>query len=139
MYCRFIISTPDPDRVGDRVDPEGCYLDNFRKNPVVLFSHDQQAYPIGTSRNPKTGELDVQVFSDRVEAGCWFDDSPEGRKAWEAVRRGTISAASISFRPIGEPRRNDKGGLDFDDWELLEWSLVPIPANPSAVVIQRRY
>ncbi|MBV8488547.1 MAG: hypothetical protein JO161_09740, partial [Planctomycetaceae bacterium] len=35
-----------------------------------------------------------------------------------------------------EPLRNGRG-LRFTDWELVELSLVSVPANPSALVTQR--
>ena len=40
---------------------------------------------------------------------------------------------SVGFDPIGvEP--NGKGGYNFNKWELLELSIVSVPANPGATV-----
>lgn len=39
MSARAIISTGTIDRVGDLLIPQGCRLDNFIKNPVVLWAH----------------------------------------------------------------------------------------------------
>ena len=51
------------------------------------------------------------------------------RNAWE---QGLLRAASIGFRPL-ESSPNGRGGLSFTRWELLEWSLVAVPANAEAV------
>ncbi len=44
-----------------------------------------------------------------------------------------MRGASIGFRPLTTPKANDLGGYDFGSVELLEWSLVPVPANPDAL------
>jgi len=45
---------------------------------------------------------------------------------------GWVKAASIGFAPITW-EENDEGGWTFTEWELLEWSLVPVPANQEAL------
>jgi hypothetical protein len=32
---RVIVSTPDPDRVKDVMEPLGCVLDNYQLNPIT--------------------------------------------------------------------------------------------------------
>jgi hypothetical protein len=45
---------------------------------------------------------------------------------------------SVGFDPIGvEP--NGKGGYNFNKWELLELSIVSVPANPGATVFARAF
>jgi hypothetical protein len=51
------------------------------------------------------------------------------RLLWD---EGLLRAASIGFTPM-EWKENELGGKDFTKWSLLEISLVPIPANASAL------
>lgn len=49
------------------------------------------------------------------------------------VKSGLRAATSIGFRPLEtEPLR--EGGLRFKKWELLELSLVAVPAAPGATI-----
>jgi HK97 family phage prohead protease len=121
------ISTAAPDREGDRVLPDGGDLAAYRRNPVVLWAHDRHSLPIGAATGlevlPQQGLrmkfrwLEGDSFSDRV------------RNAWS---QGIIRAASIGFVPR-QYVRNVFGGVDHTEWELLEVSLCPVPANPQAV------
>ena len=43
---RVVASDATPDRMGDVLDPNGCDLRNYYKNPIVLAQHDSNQ-PIG--------------------------------------------------------------------------------------------
>jgi hypothetical protein len=47
----FVISTASVDRYGDTVAVDGWKLTNFRKNPVVLWMHDNTMLPVGKASN----------------------------------------------------------------------------------------
>ena len=47
-----------------------------------------------------------------------------------------MRAVSVGFDPI-EFKPNKSGGYDYDKWELMELSLVAVPANPGARIIAR--
>lgn len=65
---------------------------------------------------PAANETDPQAVINLLWAGKW------------------INAASIGFLP-DETKAvvNEFGRPDYTEWELLEWSLVPIPANQEAL------
>src|SRR5262245_46497953 len=42
----FVLSDATPDRMGDIINPDGWQIDAFKRNPIALFSHDQN-FPIG--------------------------------------------------------------------------------------------
>ena len=53
------------------------------------------------------------------------------------AKAGVLSAVSVGFRPIdAEPIKNGRGVL-WTAWDLLELSLVAVPSNPNAVVMER--
>ena len=129
---RVIASTQSPDRDGDIVVSAGCQLQNYNKNPIVLASHDRDK-PIGTAR--------VFVKSDRVEAIITFapaGSSPVADHWCALAKSGVISAVSIGFLPLkSEPIRG--GGRKITKWELFELSLVSVPANAAALVVERSF
>ena len=128
---RIIISTAGCDRDRDRVMPRGAVLDNYLKNPVVMWGHSyyQPSDVIGRTVNLETSDGGITAdFELRPAAN---DQDPQNivRLLWDG---GWVRTASIGFRPI-EMQPNEFGGNDITAWELLEWSLVPIPANQDAL------
>jgi HK97 family phage prohead protease len=125
------ISTSAVDRDGDRVLPSGAQIESYMRNPVVLFGHN---YTEPWAMIGRAASIDIQYngidaeFTLREPTG---DSDPQKiiRSLWE---ERMLNAASIGFNPIDwEP--NEVGGYDYHSWELLEFSLVPVPANQEAV------
>ena len=138
---RFTISTGSVDRERDTIAIAGWDLANFKNNPVVLWGHDASRLPIGRA-------FDVTVEGGALKASVEFipDDTPEGGQFAEAVYRlargGFIAATSVGFRPLKWDYSTDKDrgaddwfpGIDFAEQELVELSIVTVPANPEALV-----
>lgn len=127
---RVIVSEPMLDRVKEIMVPEGVQLDNYRRNPIVLADHDQTK-PIGNA--------DPEVKNGRLEAVITFAPSGIAAKADEycgLAKAGVLNTVSIGFQPLeAEPIKG--GGTRITKWELLEISVVAVPALPGAVVIGR--
>lgn len=128
---RILISTPAVDRDRDRVLPLGVRADTYLKNPVVQWGHDYSSpfSTIGRTTNLEiTPDGIVADFELRPAAN---DQDPQNvvRLLWND---GWVRAASIGFIPRNGTK-NEFGGMDFTDIELLEWSLVSIPANQEAL------
>jgi HK97 family phage prohead protease len=140
---RFTISTASVDREQDTIAVAGWDLTNYRKNPVVLWGHDSWRLPIGRG-------FDVAVEDGALKASVEFvpEDLPEGGAFAESVYRlargGFIAATSVGFRPLKWSYTADKDrgaddwfpGIDFEEQELVELSIVTVPANPEALVDQ---
>ena len=128
---RIVISTAGCDRDRDRVMSRGAVLDNYQKNPVVMWGH---SYGAPADVIGRTTNIDVQdggITADFELRPAANDQDPQNivRLLWDG---GWVRTASIGFRPI-EMQPNEFGGNDITAWELLEWSLVPIPANQDAL------
>lgn len=124
------ISTKAKDRYGDIVEPKGCIFENFLNNPVVTFAHDYHSIPIGKAEGITIN--DEGVFSKvRFAPGEVNPIAPYVKNAYE---QGFMRAWSVGFSPIEkEPIIGEDGvqtGWRYTKWELLEFSAVPIPANP---------
>src|SRR5215212_1603552 len=53
------ISTSNPDRSKDTVQPDGMQYDHFMKNPVVLFAHNYASKPIAKCTSLKVDSKGV--------------------------------------------------------------------------------
>lgn len=128
----FILSTAAIDRHGDTVAQTGWKLDNYKMNPVVLFGHDQASPPVGKAPY-------VAVEGEKLIArGVEFtpkDLSPFGWMIGEMYRKGFMNAVSVGFLPGKFKFAEARGemAIDFEEQELLEFSAVPVPANPQAL------
>ncbi len=127
----FVMSDATVDRMGDVIEPSGWVLDNFTRNPVALFGHDAST-PIGEWENL------------RIEAGKLIGDlkfgplgaCPVTDKMRAFVEAGMMRAVSVGFQPLdAEPLPS--GGQRYTKSELVECSLVSIPANPNALAVAR--
>jgi HK97 family phage prohead protease len=135
----FIASTGTVDRQGDVVDVDGWELAEFRKNPVLLFGHDSRALPIGRVSDIKVEDGKLMAKTEGVGAGVHeMADS-----VWSMVKNGFLNAVSVGFRALETEPRFDKDGVwqgyKFIRQELMELSIVPVPANPEAIVVARSY
>jgi HK97 family phage prohead protease len=125
-----IASDGTPDRDGDILLPQGCVIDEYLANNIVVVGHD-------TSK--PVGNADLKVSPEAVTAGIRFAPPGLSKLAgqWRGpVKVGIIKALSVGFLPIEkEPRKG--GGWLFRKWRLLELSVVAVPSNPKALIYQR--
>lgn len=129
---KAIASKEIVDRDGEivRVKAFEKRLDSFRKNPVLLWSHDPFQPPIGKVH-------DIGVVGDELQFEGELrpaEDSPLMADIHSAVEGGFLKAFSVGFRAFeilpsksGVPRQ-------ITDAELFEISLVCVPANSEAVM-----
>jgi hypothetical protein len=128
---RIVISTGNKDRDRDRVFPQGGKLANYLNNPVVLWGHDyfSAASLIGRATAIEVSEIGITSTFELRPAASETDPQHIVLLLWN---QDFVRTASIGFIPE-TLAPNDFGGLDFVSWELLEWSLVPVPANADAL------
>lgn len=124
------------DRHGEVVLPSGIVLDNYKKNPIVLFGHGWENngfIPIG-----KIDIDTIEITENYIDADVIFDSDGHDEFAamiYDKVKKGFLNTGSIGFRPIEmsyEPVLPEQDGLTYSKWELLEFSIVPIPSNTGA-------
>ena len=133
----FVISDGQVDRDRDVINPKGWTLKDYRKNPVVLWAHDSRSLPIARAKK-------VSTDGDQLVALAEFTDpdlNPFGDMVYRMFQGRFLNATSVGFRPtkfqwVQGDDEERRGGIDFEKQELLEFSAVPIPANPRA--LQRR-
>ncbi len=126
------VSTFEWDRHGERFEKGAWDLENFKKNPVVLWAHDSRSLPIGKAVEiveDEKGLLAKTVFN--------MEDS-FAAKVFQLFKDGFLNSFSVGFIPKEfkyEDREGQKEkGFVITGSELLEYSAVSIPANPGAQV-----
>jgi HK97 family phage prohead protease/HK97 family phage major capsid protein len=128
----FVLSDDTKDRYGDIIDPKGWILKNFKNNPIALFNHDSK-FPIGTWES-------VRVEGNKLIGRLKLAAKGTSARIDEIIsllEQGILRAVSVGFDAIDYELLKDNSGFLYKKQELLETSLVSIPANPSAVQLAR--
>ena len=137
-----VISSDMIDRDQEVLVPKGMEAENFRKNPVIPWSHNTFQPPIGKAlwlklvpkRNPK-----------KILAKVKFATTELGEEVWQLFRGGFLKAFSVGFIPKEghRPTPDDikanpalaEARFIFTKWELTEFSPVTVPANAEALAL----
>ena len=155
VYYFVASSEKEPDRDGDIVVVDGIDISKFSENPVILFAHNYRSMSIGKA-------VDIKKEGEDLIIGVEFAETEEGQKIQYLVDNGYMKAVSIGFIPKEVYSKDGWWGEKFDrlqerypDWyeknkekllvvdtviwksELLELSVVPVPANQNALLIMR--
>lgn len=133
-----VISTDSVDRDGEVLVPKGMDSDDFRKNPVVLWSHNANLPPVGKALWLKQGRK-------RITAKVKFATTERAEEIWQLFKGGFLNAFSVGFkpkegrRPTPEDIKANPNLADahfiFTKWHLLEFSPVAVPANAEALAV----
>lgn len=141
----YIASDETPDRVGDVIKVAGWELMHYKQNPVILWGHDgTNIPPIGRSTNVRrgTGPGGKPALLSSIEFAP-KEANPFAETVYQLAKGGFVNAVSVGFQPvenkdISEKERAALGmpkyGVLYTKANLLEISVVSVPANPSALV-----
>jgi len=131
---RFVISDGKLDRDGDKLDVNGWKTKEFEASGgPVLFAHNYRQPVVARASQ-------IKVENEQLRATAEFPP-PEtyefGDTLYQLYAGGWMKATSVGFKPVkwSFVEEDDRPfGIDFEEMELLEFSLVPVPANPRALV-----
>lgn len=120
-----IFSSANEDRHGDIV-VQTFDLKAFKKNPVILDSHDH--HNADSVIGKATG---LKVVKNKLQGKIQFavDENPKAKVIFDLIKGGYLNAFSIGFIP----KEFDDGNKILKS-ELLEISVVSVPANADALV-----
>lgn len=137
---KIVLNDSSLNRYGFRVLTSGLTnLEEFRKNPVLLYMHFRDEGTADWCDYKPIGHWeDIEVVDDILSATPVFDECDELSKVVAAkFEAGTFNAASIGMRIIETSEDKDyilpgQRRATVTKWEILEASIVDIPANPNA-------
>jgi HK97 family phage prohead protease len=135
----WVFSTFGLDRYSERIDPGGWELERYVATPVSQWAHLYDIPAIGRA---------VNLFADEsgLHGSIVFNDKAYDRFGWsigERVKAGVLRAGSVGFRPIeveipSKADAADGTALIFRRQELLEFSICNVPANPWALLDEKK-
>lgn len=140
-HATFIASTAASDRYGDVVDQASWLLDNYKANPVIQVDHDYRAEAtVGRAAS-------AEVIEGALVVDVQWGSGVRAQDIAHKVMEGLLSAVSVGFVPGRGARRSELAtdhpyyadpttnpyGMAYYDSELLEVSVVAVPANPEAL------
>ncbi len=123
-----IFSTADEDRHGDIV-MQNWDLKSFKKNPVILNSHNYGDATEVIGKTLKIGVSDGQL-AGKIQFAV--NENPKAKIIFDLYAGGFLNAFSVGFIP---KEFDDKGKILKS--ELLEVSAVSVPANAYALAKQK--
>lgn len=142
---KFVFSTSNKDRDQEVLKADNWKLDNFNNNPIVGYMHNVYGNHWGSS-NPDDiiGKAKAYVEDGKLVGEITFEPKEVNElaeKVYQKVKFGSLSTVSVGFMPFGkgyygegEESKGEKNEtFYYEGQELLEISIVNIPANPEAV------
>lgn len=130
----FKISDETLDRYKEIMTARGCMVENYRKNPVVLWAHNrsQELPPIGKA-------LWIKIEEKSVKAKVQFAPTEFATTIYNLYKEGYMNGISVGYtiEDYTDVSGEDSGVTVkkiINKWDLLEFSAVPVPANPNALV-----
>lgn len=122
-----IASSSVEDRQGEVVAVDGWDLKNFKKAPRLLWAHDHSEPAIG--KVTKIFYEGVGKAKKLMFEAVFQDVTEKARAIRQLVQEGFINTFSVGFVP------KEMDGNTITKSELLEISVVNVPANPEAMML----
>ncbi len=131
----FVGSTELPDRDNEIIKASAWQVEQYTKNPVVQWAHNYAEPPIGKtlSIRQSQGKTIFEIeFADK-------DTYEFADTIYKLCKGGFLNATSVGFIPLewDAGKKDSDPNRIYTKVELLEISIVPVPANPDALISAR--
>lgn len=127
----FRASTGSVDRQNETINQDGWQLDAYRANPVILDSHKYGSIDDVIGRAVR-----IEPTPMGLEVDIEFAETEKGQLARRMVNDGFLKTVSVGFRSLERKPAGQGQPMQHTKAELLEVSMVAIPANRDAVRIR---
>ena len=126
-------NTTAKDRAGDIVTADAWAkgVDNFRRNPVLLYQHKHDC-PIG-----KVNKITVDKKGIFVEAAV-SKAAEDNHGIQTLIKDGALKSFSVGFKVKDGKYNREEDSMYITDVELLEISVVSVPCNQDSLFSVRK-
>lgn len=125
-----VITSSATDRHNENIVTQGIDTSNYLKNPVVLYGHDYFGLPIG-----KTLQLTEMKNKIKARFQLAIEEYDFAKTVYDMVLNGYLNAVSIG----GIVKKWSDDYRTIEEMEMIEFSLVSIPANADAMITARSF
>ena len=146
-----LLTTDRVDRDKEVVVPSGGVFTNYNANRIVMYGHASGKPSEGEVGMPVAKNLWIKATRDGrglVGKHAYDLDDPFSFRVCGKAKRGFLNTHSITFLPIefGPPTKEEiakhphwaEAKTIYRKWELIEYSVVAMPANVDAVTLAKR-
>lgn len=126
-----VITTSQVDRMNENIETAGIDTSTWQEtNPVVLYGHDYGGLPIGKG-------LSLTTFKNKLKSRFQLavEEYPFAATVAAMIKGGYLNAVSIG----GVVREWSEDYRTILQMEMVEFSVVPVPANPGAIITGRAF
>jgi HK97 family phage prohead protease len=126
----FVLTSSDLDRDDDRIAKEAIAKAARDKQKLLCLWQHKRDQPIGSWEN-------LRMQGNKLLGDLRLAATNLGLMVKQLLDEDVPLAASIGF--MGTGQFNDMGGIDYREIELLECSVVSVPANAQATRIAKSF
>lgn len=119
------------DRQGERIE-RGAFTKSLAAGAELplLAGHDQTQFPVG-----RILSMTEDAKGLLIEAQLTLE-TERGKEAWALIKSGALTGLSIGYRVAPGGAKQAGNVRELHELELLECSLVSVPANPEARIVK---
>jgi hypothetical protein len=140
----FCVLPGTRDRHHTRIDPASCDTRNYKKNPIVLYAHNETSIFGDPDPDMVIGKTtDLFMMKKELHAHIEFEPAtinPLAEKIFNKILFGSLNMTSVGFMEKSAgfwgPGEEQMGGKNetyyLGNTELLEISIVNLPSNPES-------
>lgn len=124
-----VVTTAEVDRQSEVIDTSGLDVSTWEKTGMpVLYGHDYSSLPIGKG-------LSYTVMKSKMKAKFQLavEEYPFAATVAALIKGGYLNAVSIG----GLVKQWSQDYMTIEKMEMVEFSVVPVPANASAIITSR--
>jgi HK97 family phage prohead protease len=140
---KHVASDESVDAMGDIIQVAGWQLERFEKNPQLLWAHDARGLPVGVVEKVHKGRAKGSKALLTESVLHSEDLNPMAPMVERLIESGALPGVSVGFIPkeiVFPKSQEERDTLGLGPWgvlhkvqELLELSVVPVPANANAL------
>lgn len=129
-----IATTGTINRLRERMRARACHVENYMKNPVVLWSHDWDSLPIAKT-------ISLKAEGDQMIHRMVFSPLEMGQQVKMLIKEGFLNAVSYGFLINAFEIKKEQGQeiREITDADILELSWCTIPADAGALSTKTFY